>query len=629
MSKQHLKNIAKAILVFAVIFNFAYIFKTSYSVDYLKKSFAETQNLTNELKLLKGDLIPDETTTVSETSLTQTLISKLDQYYLNEQSENSLQDVKNFIQTNSEISLPEGYSTQTINANSFTVNNSSQHTLATVSYDNLSQTLSLKSFTTNKQYNLYQFPEFQDTFSSLIKKENLDQESKLYTNYQQFLQLSENLQSNSQANIITEKSLEIIPPFHSNQKAYLNFLKQGEKMVYITTDLEDINYKLVDQSGETIFTSAQQSELITKFFNYTKDKNFSTLIEKNIQAKINFITQTLNETELLESLKEKGYSISEPLDSNTEYTIGIINQNQTPILSIKIDKVTSQVFLTSQGDTSQLDFKDLNFELPEVQKNIENHLILGRHGSLTDTIIIANFNNQTEEVKLISLPRDLYIENKKINSIYTYKGLKALITEIESITGLNIDKYALIDMYTFIDVVDTLGGIDVILDKPLVDPSYTTYDNNEWGTLSLPAGKHNVNGRQALRIARSRYSTSDFDRAHRQHLILNGLKNRVTELGAKDAKTITELALLGMESTETNLSFKDILSYYGKYKDYELTDKIVLSTGNILTSTYTGSLNSSDPNATTTAQNRGAYILLPKNNDWSLIRTFVYSFLSS
>lgn len=627
MSKQLLKNIAKAILVIAVLFNFAYIYKTSYSVDYLKKSFAETESLTNELKLLKGDLIPDESATVSETSLTQTLISKLDQYHLNQQSENSLQEVKTFIESSDDLELPEGYIAQSVSLNSFNLLNSSNQKLITVSYDNLSQTLSLKSFTLNKDYNLYQFQDFQKDFQSLIEKNNLENQAKLYTNYQQFLQLAQSIQSHPDSITITNKSLESIPAFHSSQKAYLNFLKQGEKMVSINSNLNDLNYTILDQTGETVFSSKDSTEVINRFFSFIKDKTFSTLIEKNIQAKINFINKTLNETELLKSLKEKDYFVSTPINTESEYTVGIISQSSQPILTLKIDKTTSQVFLTTQGDTTQLDFKDLNFELPEIQKETENHLILGRHGSLTDTIIVANFNNQTKEVKLISLPRDLYIENKKINSIYTYKGLTSLISEVESITGLNIDKYALIDMYTFIDVVDTLGGIDVELDKPLIDPSYTTYDNNEWGTLSLTAGVHNVNGRQALRIARSRYSTSDFDRAYRQHLILNGLKTRVKELGAKDAKTITELALLGMESTETNLNFKDILKYYGKYKDYELTDRVVLSTANILTSTYTGALNST-PNSTSEAQNRGAYILLPKNNDWSLIKTFIYSFLS-
>ncbi len=625
--KQSLKNFLKVFVVFAIIFNLLYLAKINFSVNHIKSNLKETEQITNELKVLKGDLFIDQKNEESQENLLSSLISKIEQYDLSQTTENSKQEIIAFIQNHSDLSLPEEYYTSKNSINSFSVLNPTDQSLITVSYDNLSEILTLESYLKTDTYTPYQFQAFQDDLQPLLKQESLTQQTKLHNNYQSFLQLNQSILEDPRFLTLQEKSLEQIPAFHSSQTAYLNFLKQGERMLSIQSDLVTDTYKLFDQSNQLITTSQDQDSIIDSLYSSIESKQFPTILEKNIQPKITFIENILNNTDFLKTLQDKNFSISETTNSNNEYSVSVLDQSDQIILTLNIDKQTAQTFLTFQNETEQLNFKDLGFELPEIQKETENHLILGKHGSLTDTIIIANFNNQTKQVKLISLPRDLYLENKKINSIYAYRGLEALVDEVESISGLNIDKYALIDMYTFIDVVDKLGGIEVELTKPLIDPSYTTFDDNQWGTLNLSAGKHQVNGRQALRIARSRHSTSDFDRAYRQHLILSGFQNRIHELGIKDTKTITEIGLLGLESTETNLNFQDTLKYYSRYKDYEVQDSVVLSTANILESTYTGALNST-PNATEEAKNRGAYILLHKNNDWSLIKTFIYSFLS-
>lgn len=624
--KQTIKNIGKVLLVLLVIFNLLYLFRINYSVSFLKDSFKETQSLTHELKLLKGDLIPDELETLQDSTLVQTLISKLDQNKLNQDSENSLADLREFLQSATSIELPENYILFKQGINAFSISSEGQ-SLINVSFDNLSQVLTLNSFQEQDTYNVYQFNQFQKDFDDLITPTSLTKELDLSNKFNQFQELESSITNDERFSKLQEKNLEVIPAFHKSETAYLDILKEGEPMISLSSYLNKDSLTLTSQSNESLIVTQNTNELIDALYNHIENKEFKTLIEENIQAKINYIQKTINDTDLQKALQEHSYQIAEPINDDNQYLIIIQDQNLQEVLNIKIDKLTAKTTINSQGEESQIDFRSLNFELPEIEKDSENHLILGKHGSLTDTIVIANFNNIKKEVKLVSLPRDLYLDNKKINSIYVYRGMNSLIQEIESIAGIQIDKYALVDMYTFIDVVDTLGGIDVELDKPLIDPSYTTYDNDQWGTLNLSAGTHNVNGRQALRIARSRYSTSDFDRAHRQHLILDGLKNRIKNLGAKDAKTITELALLGVESTETNLDFKDVLKYYGKYKDYELADSLVLSTANVLTSTYTGALNS-DPNSTEEAKNRGAYILLPKNDDWFLLRTFIYSFLA-
>src|SRR5690606_29994346 len=142
----------------------------------------------------------------------------------------------------------------------------------------------------------------------------------------------------------------------------------------------------------------------------------------------------------------------------------------------------------------------------------------------------------------------------------------------------------LVDMYAFIDVVDYLGGIDVTLDEPLIDPTYKTYDNGQWGTLYYAAGTHHLNGKQALRVARSRHTSSDFSRAERQHQVLEAFKLKANNLNVSNAGTLIKIASTLLGKTETDISPSQAVSYYFKYKNYEISSQHVLSTANILTS---------------------------------------------
>jgi len=211
-----------------------------------------------------------------------------------------------------------------------------------------------------------------------------------------------------------------------------------------------------------------------------------------------------------------------------------------------------------------------------------NILICGKHGSNVDTIIFANVNPENKKVTLISLPRDLYYQERKINSVYYYYGMDEFIREVEDITGQQIDKYMLIDMYVFADIIDAMGGIDITLTEDLIDPSYTTYDNGIWSTLYYPAGDYHLNGTQTLRVARSRHYSSDYDRAERQQMILESIKDKGLSMGLSDTTALFEIVELVMDNTETDIGINEALMYYVQYKDYDISRGNVLSTGNIL-----------------------------------------------
>ena len=161
-------------------------------------------------------------------------------------------------------------------------------------------------------------------------------------------------------------------------------------------------------------------------------------------------------------------------------------------------------------------------------------------GLLTDTMMVVSLKPKTNEVALISVPRDLYVtipntDNKgKINEVYAngtknsdWKGgLKYSKQEIEKVSGLDIHYTVSVDFAAFKEIIDTLGGVTLYLDKPFVESVPF-----EEGYISLPAGNNNLTGAKALLYSRARYSSSDFDRARRQQQVLVAVKDKALNLG--------------------------------------------------------------------------------------------------
>lgn len=273
-----------------------------------------------------------------------------------------------------------------------------------------------------------------------------------------------------------------------------------------------------------------------------------------------------------------------------------------------------------------------------------NVLLAGKHGSLVDTMIFANVNPEKRKITLVSIPRDLYYNNRKINSYYALYGMEELKRILSNITGYRIDKYVLIDMYAFIEVVDLIGGVDVHLDSPVIDPTYKTFDGGEWSTLYYRAGDYHLNGKQALRLARTRHTSSDFARAERQQMILKSIQKKAREFGFGDAAKLTEIAEAVLGKTETDFNLAEALASYFRYQGFDVESGNVLSSGNVLESKNTGEDKGraclqkvGKGTATDGATDeelkkkrdaceaiKGEYILLPRNGNWNTIKWYFH-----
>lgn len=183
-------------------------------------------------------------------------------------------------------------------------------------------------------------------------------------------------------------------------------------------------------------------------------------------------------------------------------------------------------------------------------------IVGGSHegSDLTDTILFLSIDYQKKDVVLISLPRDIWMENlkDKINSAYHYgeikqKGGGILLakSEVEEITGQPVHYAALINLVNLEKLIDLVGGIDVYVDKPFTDNYYpiagkendlcggdpTYYCRYE--KLIFEKKWYHMSGETVSKYVRSRYAEgdegTDFARNRRQQQIIIALKDKIIQ----------------------------------------------------------------------------------------------------
>ena len=162
----------------------------------------------------------------------------------------------------------------------------------------------------------------------------------------------------------------------------------------------------------------------------------------------------------------------------------------------------------------------------------------------SDTMILVRIDPKAKSAGMISIPRDLWVDipgfgQGKINTAYTYGELnKARIDgggpalakrTVEQVIGLKVDFYGRVDFHGLEEIIDTMGGIVVDVDRPIKDDEYPT-ENYGVERLYVPAGLQYMDGHLALRYARSRHSENDFARMRRQQRVLFAIRQRALQL---------------------------------------------------------------------------------------------------
>ena len=189
----------------------------------------------------------------------------------------------------------------------------------------------------------------------------------------------------------------------------------------------------------------------------------------------------------------------------------------------------------------------------------------------TDTMIVASIDPTTGQVSMFSVPRDLDqiplppswpayayyggVYPNKINSLWTAaqgspglfpgtdanRGVTALKGTLGYLLGIQIPYYVEVNFSGFRQVVDTLGGVTIDVQLPVTDYDYPTDNGLGAVKLYIPPGIQHMNGEQALAYARSRHSTSDFDRSQRQQRVITSLRQQTDVLSFLDPNKLAAL----------------------------------------------------------------------------------------
>ena len=152
----------------------------------------------------------------------------------------------------------------------------------------------------------------------------------------------------------------------------------------------------------------------------------------------------------------------------------------------------------------------------------------------TDSIMLAGLQPSRVRVSLLSIPRDLFIDvpgygEQRINAVNVLGEMEApgsgpdlLAQGIANSFGIQPDRYVRLNFQAFTDLIDAVGGVDINVERTIVDYQYPTAD---YGTIELrfEPGMQHMDGERALQYARTRHGDDDYQRAARQQQVLTAL----------------------------------------------------------------------------------------------------------
>ena len=178
----------------------------------------------------------------------------------------------------------------------------------------------------------------------------------------------------------------------------------------------------------------------------------------------------------------------------------------------------------------------------------------------TDTIMLASVDADADIVNVISIPRDTMVDieakNKKINGAYGRDGIEELCREVQAITAIYPDFYCVVNMASFVKIVDLFGGVEFNVPYNMYHP-----DADSRYTINLQKGMQTLNGKKALQMVRFRgTSQNDFGRMELQRNFLVAIAKKV--LNSFTLAQVTDLIPIVNESVKTNMPVKDMLWFY-------------------------------------------------------------------
>ncbi|MFJ5768852.1 LytR family transcriptional regulator [Psychrobacillus sp. NPDC093180] len=180
----------------------------------------------------------------------------------------------------------------------------------------------------------------------------------------------------------------------------------------------------------------------------------------------------------------------------------------------------------------------------------------------SDTMIVMTVNPTSQSTKMLSIPRDTYTEiigrgvKDKINHAYAFGGIEMSMNTVENLLDIPIDYVVQVNMESFKDIVDAIGGITVTNSLDFTSGNYT-----------FPKGANTLGGDEALAYTRMRYEDprGDFGRQDRQKQVIQA----VLREGATINSLLNYKSIFGAigKNIRTNMTFDEMVDVQANYRD--------------------------------------------------------------
>ncbi|MGL6173814.1 MAG: LCP family protein [Cellulosilyticaceae bacterium] len=226
--------------------------------------------------------------------------------------------------------------------------------------------------------------------------------------------------------------------------------------------------------------------------------------------------------------------------------------------------------------------------LLEMDKNINKTVaIFGTdlEGLRTDVIIVANFNSETNEVNVISIPRDTkvewtleerkllsekysWVERSKINEMTVWGGMDQIrgltVRELENILGIKIDDYVIVSLTAFREIIDAIGGVEFNVPERMKKDDFSQNLH-----IDLYPGIQILDGDKAEQLVRYRdYIDGDLGRIRIQQAFLTEVAKKV--LSPEMIIKLPTIIPVVLKSIKTDIDLVELLSYYPYIQNFDI-----------------------------------------------------------
>lgn len=235
----------------------------------------------------------------------------------------------------------------------------------------------------------------------------------------------------------------------------------------------------------------------------------------------------------------------------------------------------------------------INEETKQELKGYRNIALLGIDsraddyglGNRSDCMMIASINQETNEIKLISVYRDTYVyvmENgtkrlDKITHAYSYGGAQNTLKSLNEAMDLNITEFVTVNFDAVIAAVDSLGGVYIDIDNSEIKYindyiDATSQSSGIKSTHVTKTGRQKLDGVQAVAYSRIRYTSGgDYKRTERMRTVVEAMLSKAKTLGVSQLNSFADTIL---PKIRTNISSGDIWGLVPKLAAFKVTNSI-------------------------------------------------------